>query len=58
MLGVKKHVNVYRFLRKCSVFLHFDGLFSQFPFLLFQKLREQKSAISGTLLNEDGDIAL
>lgn len=23
-------------------FLHFDGLFSQFPFLLFQKLREQK----------------
>lgn len=40
MFGVKIYVNVYRFLRKYSVFLYFDGPFSQFPFLLFRVLRE------------------
>lgn len=56
-IGGKNNVNVYRFCVN-TLFLHFGGLFSQFPFLLFQKLREQKSAISGTLLKEDEDIAL
>lgn len=55
---IKIYVNVYRFLRKYSAFYISTVRFSLFSFLLFQKLREQKSAISGTLLNEDGDIAL
>ena len=58
MFGVKIYVNVYRFLRKYSVFYISTVRFSRILFLLFRELREQKSAISGTLLNEDGDIAL
>lgn len=55
---IKIYVNVYRFLRKYSAFYISTVRFSLFSFLLFRVLREQKSAISGTLLNEDGDIAL
>lgn len=55
---IKIYVNVYRFLRKYSAFYISAVRFSLFSFLLFRVLREQKSAISGTLLNEDGDIAL
>ena len=58
MFGVKIYVNVYRFLRKYSVFYISTVRFSLFSFLLFRELREQKSAISSTLLNEGGDIAL
>lgn len=54
---IKIYVNVYRFLRKYSVFYISTVRFSLFSFLLFRVLRE-KSAISGTFLNEDGDIAL
>lgn len=55
---IKIYVNVYRFLRKYSAFYISTVRFSLFSFLLFRVLREQKSAISGTLLKEDGDIAL
>lgn len=39
---IKKYVNVYRFLRKYSVFYISTVRFSQFSFLLFRVLREQK----------------
>ena len=42
MFGVKIYVNVYRFLRKYSVFYISTVRFSRILFLLFRELREQK----------------
>lgn len=39
---IKIYVNVYRFLRKYSVFYISTVRFSLFSFLLFRVLREQK----------------
>lgn len=56
---IKIYVNVYRFLRKYSAFYIFDGpFFSVFISAVSGVEGTKKSAISGTLLNEDGDIAL
>ena len=55
---IKIYVNVCRFLSNYFCFSHLTASFhiSWLPFHIF--LRTKKSAISGTLLNEDGDIAL
>lgn len=59
MFGVKIYVNVYRFLRNYFGFFTFCcSLFTSHGFLFTYFLRKRKSAISGTLLKEDGDIAL
>ena len=58
MLGVKKHVNVYRFFRKYSVFYISTVCFLSSRFCCFGSWGNKKSAISGTLLKVDGDIAL
>ena len=42
MFGVKIYVNVYRFLRKYSVFYISTVRFSQFSFLLFRVLKRTK----------------
>ena len=58
ILGVKKYVNVYRFLRKYSVFFISTVCFLSSRFCCFRSRGNKKSAISGTLLKENGDIAL
>ena len=55
---IKIYVNVYRFLRKYSVFYISTVCFLSSRFCCFRSRGNKKSAISGTLLNEDGDIAL
>lgn len=42
MFGVKNYVNVYRFLRKYSVFLHFDGPFFSYSVSAVSGVEENK----------------
>lgn len=55
---IKIYVNVYRFLRKYSAFYISTVCFLSSRFCCFRSRGNKKSAISGTLLKENGDIAL